>query len=118
MKPELTFNPQFETLLSHCETKCVKQCCGLEAFNFSPIDLAFFLRRNTTVSMTIIDAELDQLGTIANSINPENSPTWFSPFLNEEINTNGLKNLVKEIRHNLILAAKLISISEDERYER
>ncbi len=118
MKPELTFNPQFETLLSQCETKCTKHCCGLDAFNFSPIDLAYFLNRNSSISMTMIEAELEQLSKIANSINPEVGPTWSSPFLNDEINSRDLANFIEEIRHNLNIAEKLNAVSEDERYAR
>ena len=33
-------------LIKQCETRCVAQCCGLEAFNFSPLNIAFFFTVN------------------------------------------------------------------------
>lgn len=43
--PEI--QPPLQRLLSACETICVTECCGLDAFDFSPIHMASYLIRST-----------------------------------------------------------------------
>jgi len=118
MTPELIFDPKLEGLISHCETKCVKQCCGIDSFDFSPVSLAYYLKNNPLASMSIIDAELKQLQAIAESHDIDQKTVFFSPFLNDQISISRLTDFIQELRSNLNLAIKLNSISEKERFNR
>ncbi len=39
----MKFEPPLSLLVSRCETFCVVACCGIEAYDFSPIHIASFV---------------------------------------------------------------------------
>ncbi len=43
--PELIPNPELASLLADCETACERDCCGIDAFDFSPLNVAAHLSR-------------------------------------------------------------------------
>ena len=50
-------------LVSYCEKLCVKECCGIESFDFSPIHLASWLEQSrgapTEETVSMLNQQLD-----------------------------------------------------------
>lgn len=47
MLPEITLPDRLGSLVRYCEKNCVAECCGIDAFDFSPLHIASFLSAYT-----------------------------------------------------------------------
>jgi len=103
-------------LLKKCETKCVSGCCGLNAFDLSPVHIASFITRNDNIEINALEEQIKTL-----SINyGENGGSGRGVRL-EEINDNfsakAIDSLTKELLTNINVAKELIEVSEKNRYK-
>lgn len=117
MIQELILDPSLEDLITDCETRCERYCCGVRAFDFSPLNFAYYLYRRPNFSLNVIVAELRQLMTIANAYKNEVEIVCSVPFLNQSFTKPGLKAFIIELQENLILSLKLSSLSESQRFK-
>ena len=46
-REEIEFAPELDSLVMACETICVAECCGIDAFDFSPLHVASAAVRHT-----------------------------------------------------------------------
>ena len=114
---ELAVGPRLAALLMDCETVCVAGCCGLDAFDFSPLRLAASLTKydgwNESQVATIRD-ELTALETAGQQATAdENGLVGCSETLNQCFTADSLAALVAQLRTGLDEAAKLVPYSRE-----
>ena len=112
-------------LIEQCETRCVAQCCGLEAFNFSPLNIAFFFTVNELKPECIskenvkrVKSELKILHK--NSLNlteDEHGDIGSLKAIKRPISRQELKRLCEEIEHNIDVARNLVLDMQTKRYK-
>jgi nitroreductase len=92
-------------LVSYCENLCVKECCGIEAFDFSPVHIASWLHQSrgepTTKTVADINEQLnafrDQFGSASNTDGYESSEDE----MNQIFSPEQVDQLVEQIATNL-----------------
>jgi hypothetical protein len=106
-------------LIRRCETICDHGCCGIDAFDFSPIHIAAFLllwnHSPDTEDIQMIGRQLDDLqagygssGSIASGTRIEQINHHFPP--------GQIDDFVAELRENLAVAVRLYELSDEWRY--
>lgn len=97
-------------LIKHCETLCEAACCGLDAFDFSPIHIASFLIRYTgRIESGDVDkvlSQLQKLDTEAERLEREGG-TISIEAMNQIFNGPMLSTLSTTIRDSLVKATLL-----------
>jgi hypothetical protein len=59
--PEIRPGPQLANLIAACETCCVHDCCGIDAFHFSPLHVAAHLSRFGAIEPHSVREIVEQL---------------------------------------------------------
>jgi hypothetical protein len=115
----MKFEPPLSNLVARCQTLCVAECCGRDAYDFSPIQIASYL---TMWRGGIDEAELRVLRTQLEALKA-NYGLKSSSFdvtieeMNQIFDPNGIERMVQEIEWNLSVATRLVSVSEKEEYK-
>ena len=82
-----------EYLISSCEIWCVKDCCGLDAFNFSPVHIASYLL-SIDYSTSKIQELKQSLSELINCyINSIENGLVYLPIISDSLNREELENL-------------------------
>jgi hypothetical protein len=107
-------------LVTRCQTICEAECCGIHAYDFSPIHIASYLimyrGKIDKEEISELNNQLEALkvnygssGASAKGVTIDEMNQGFS---GEEINS-----LAEEILENLVVAIHLAEVSENERYK-
>lgn len=105
-------------MMAACETSCVKECCGLDAYDFSPLNLAAHLSKyHREIKQSILNKtkqDLDSLLESAKKINsePEEEFTFEIEEMNEYFNFAKLKKLIEIIKMNIDLTPQILELSK------
>jgi hypothetical protein len=113
-------------LIEQCETRCVAQCCGLEAFNFSPLNIAFFFTVNELKPECIskenvirVKKELKNLQKNSLTLTEDkHGDIGFLKAIKRPISRQQLKYLCEEIEHNIDVARNLVLDMQTKRYKK
>jgi hypothetical protein len=112
----MKLEPPLSNLVSRCQTICVSECCGVEAYDFSPIQIASFL----TLWRGLPDA--NEVETIRSQLTTLEKRAGSNGLTIEEMNqtftTKQVHELVGEITANIEVALDLIKQSEALRMRR
>jgi hypothetical protein len=108
---------QLKYLFSYCEKLCVADCCGINAFDFSPLHIASFL---CSSSGDIQDSDISQLKREIDDIcfEVEKLPPDENGFIcmiegtNQCLTKAILDNTFSEIRCNLDVCKDVFNLSE------
>lgn len=113
--------PPLAHLIARCLTVCEPSCCGLDAFDFSPVNIAYSL----TVSRGAIDAE--ELAQLRKQLvvlkqrygvqSPRQSGVTIE-YMNENFSAQAIDSLADEISHNLNVAIQLVEQAEVKRFKK
>ena len=116
----MTLDPPLAHLVAHCETICVHGCCGLDAYDFSPVHIASYLTRTTRGVDEAVTAICDQLEALrANYGSSGASGRGVTvESLNEVFTGQRLDQFVAELLGNIPVALALIEQSERLRYRK
>lgn len=99
-------------LVKHCETLCEAACCGVDAFEFSPIHIASFLIRYTgQIESEELDKVLSQLQNLdleAERLTKDGGMTSIE-VMNQIFTGPALFTLSAMIRDSLIKAVQLVA---------
>ena len=98
-------------LIRYCEKTCVKECCGIESFDFSPIHIASWLHQSrgepTEKTVGLLNVQLDDLrirhGVGSGSEGYESEETEMNQFFSPE----QVDQLASQIEANLQHAVEL-----------
>lgn len=107
----MTLASPLRQLISYCEQICVKECCGIEAFDFSPVHIASWLQqsRGEPTSKTVDELKKQlsefraQFGTGSNSEGYESDEDEMNQIFSEA----QIDQLVEQISKNLEHAIEL-----------
>jgi hypothetical protein len=114
---ELTPGPRLASLIRACEKVCVVDCCGLDAFDFSPLHAASHLSAFTGVisddDIAAIDSEVNQLVRCAEKCTP-NSDDFVCSIAgtNQLFTMAAVREFAKDIRSAVRLAPKVLEFAE------
>jgi len=120
--PELIISEELEATLLHCELTCVIGCCGIEAFDFSPLMLAhFFVNRNwgdySDAVTHHVRADLEQLLKIAESYPDSLDKVCYIKCLNTNFTKQSLISFLTEVLTNISRINNILNLSEDIRHK-
>ncbi len=106
-------------LIEACKTLCVPECCGVDAYDFSPINIACYLTRYVgTFNKREMHVLISQLEILRSSYG-EDSSFEENRLLIEEMNNFFTKAdvelLVQEILENIQISEQLAFESESKR---
>lgn len=107
-------------LIKRCESLCSAKCCGLDAYDFSPLHMASFLiMYNGDIEQSEIRLLTDQIdrlsenygksGAICQGVAIEGVDRTFS--------AEDIDSMVNELKSNLKLALQYVRDSETRRYK-
>ncbi|WDE95561.1 DUF6331 family protein [Lentisphaera profundi] len=112
----MKFQHPLNTLITSCETICLSDCCGIDAYDFSPIHIASYLISTTG---GIEDKELEelrnQLKQLRETCGTQNHTAQKVTIeeINQILTPQDLDQLIDEIENNLEFAIELINITEE-----
>ena len=106
-------------LVSRCQTVCVAECCGIDAYDFSPVHIASYLimweGKPSKLNLVKLRTQLEALksnygskGASSNGITIDDMNQGFSGI--------EIDNLVDEITENLEIALKICEHAEASRF--
>lgn len=107
---DIQLSPSIAALIKSCETVCAKECCGHNAFSFSPFNLIYYL---TKYGQPIVDGDIERLQVeLADFVTTlRNSDEFLEHFAVQEINailtTDQMVAVINEISFALTQARVL-----------
>jgi Family of unknown function (DUF6331) len=120
---EIQLAPRLEALIKSCERSCVHDCCGIDAFDFSPLYIAGHMSAYTgSVSQSDVEEvikEIDELmqRVLALTPTPEG---WICSIkgMNQFFSVKTLSEFAEELKFNIKLAQSVVDLSEEIRFKR
>lgn len=114
---EIVPEPALAALLAACEVCCEHECCGIEAFNFSPLYVAAHLYRWTdSINGRQVEQILKQLQSLVHEAS--SSPANESGFVcsiagtNQFFSLESIELLATRIRSSIELAPRVYAYSQ------
>lgn len=109
---------RFRSFLQTCETLCVAGCCGLDAYNFSPLNIAFYLELGR-VKMTVeenVQHIVDDISLVIDEARKhtpnERGEVAFIPEMNATFTWVELTALMDMLKNNLSLASQVVTYAD------
>ncbi len=103
----IKFPGRLESLVAACGTLCVPQCCGMEAFDFSPIHAASHLARYTgSVAASDVNAITKELDSVLETAARNQQPgmVFSIESMNQILTLSELEELIARIKRSVHLA--------------
>ena len=115
--PELEIPERLVYLIQYCEKPCVAQCCGVDAFDFSPLHVASFVSgtmgsiNNTTLAEWT--ALIDQFERSYRALQPpqEGRLVCVITPMNQFFTKEAFETLIVELRTSLATAPEILKLS-------
>ena len=104
-------------LINYCEKQCVAECCGMDAFDFSPLHVASYLSAFTgSISPAEIgewETELNKAAERTSQLSPdEDGYIGLLAGTNQFITRANLDALIAELRHSIQVSPQVLELSE------
>ena len=115
----MKLEPPLANLIARCQTICVAECCGVDAYDFSPIQIASYL---TMYRGKADDSEVQklrgQIGALRTNYGVAGSSGRGATFeeMNQGFSAEEIEEFATELLANLDVALSLIEESEARRY--
>lgn len=115
----MKLEPPLANLIARCQTICVAECCGADAYDFSPIQIASYL---TMCRGKADDSEVQtlrgQIGALRANYGVAGASGRGATFeeMNQEFSAEEIEVLASKLMANLDVALSLIEMSEGLRY--
>jgi Family of unknown function (DUF6331) len=117
----MKLDPPLSSLVNRCQAICVAECCGIDAYDFSPIHIAsYLLMHRGAPDPTEVSQIRTQLDLLKQKHGIHGTSTRGATFtdMNQGFTPAQIDSFVDEISHNLDVALRLIEDSEPKRYKR
>ena len=117
----MKIEPPLANLITRCQTICVAECCGLDAYDFSPIQIASYL---TMYRGKVDYSEVEKLGSQLGALRANYGVGGASGSgvtveeMNQIFSAEEIEGLAREMLANLDVALSLIEESETRRFRR
>ena len=114
---EITLPPRLEHLVKYCEKNCVADCCGIDAFDFSPLHVASYISSYTgRISESEIsewEQELDRTLQLITDL-PSKGNKWICSIksMNQYFTSETFHRFIDELRHSIRMAPQVLDLSE------
>jgi hypothetical protein len=118
---EIVLPEQLYNLIKYCERNCVAECCGIDAFDFSPLLIASYASIFTCGALEAEIAEWERLLTeteeLTRDLTPDNHGYICSiAGVNQCFTSDSLNEFIGELRYNMRTSLKVLELSEQLRY--
>lgn len=124
-RPRISFDitmkldPPLASLFARCQTICVAECCGIDAYDFSPIHMASYLTmyggKIDPSGLKTLIGQIEALKANYGSGQASEGGATFDD-LNASLTAAAVDSLADELLANLAVAVKLVEISEEQRW--
>ena len=106
-------------LISRCQTICVAECCGNDAYDFSPVHIASYLLmwegKPNESNLIKLRAQLEALKSNYGSKGASSNGVTIDD-MNQRFSGIEIDNLVDEITENMEIALQICEKAEAERF--
>lgn len=114
--PEIALPERLKSLVQYCEKTCVADCCGICAFDFSPLHVASCISAFTGVvtesAIAEWDQELAKAAALVADFEPNESGLICSVAgMNQYFSRESYDEMLSELRHSVHAAPKMIECS-------
>ncbi|WP_444844268.1 DUF6331 family protein [Duganella caerulea] len=116
--PKITPGSHLANLFSACEVMCVHDCCGIDAFVFSPLNIAAYLstfaEKLRSREIDTINEELKVLVSAALSLVPDEDGLVCSiAKTNQYFSAQSISELAKQISWAMSVAPSVLAHSDE-----
>src|SRR5690348_12303462 len=112
----MKIEPPLANLIARCQTMCVAECCGVDAYDFSPIQIASYLtmyRGKPDVSeVRTLRGQIDALRVNYGLVSTSGSGVAIEE-MNQGFTAEQIEAMARELLANLEVALSLIEKSEE-----
>ena len=114
--PEIDLPSRLNYLVQYCEKSCVADCCGIDAFDFSPLHIASFLSAYSgDISETDIkelELELKKAEELTTDLLPSDEGFICSiKGTNQNFSRDAFDSLIAELLHNIRVSPEVLRLS-------
>ena len=106
-------------LVSRCQTICVAECCGIDAYDFSPVHIASYLimweGKPSKLNLVKLRTQLEALKSNYGSKGASSNGVTIDD-MNQGFSGIEIDNLVDEITENLEIALQICEHAEAARF--
>jgi len=111
--PQLEPQPRLRGLLDACQKTCVSDCCGIDAYDFSPLHVASYLSAFTGVvsgeDVQLIEQQLDALARASAGLGPDDDGFICSiSGMNQYFTRDSFDAFIFRVKRGLHLAPRVI----------
>ena len=111
--PEIEPEARLRGLLDACQKACIPECCGVEAYDFSPLHIASYLSAFTGAvsddDIRLIEHQLDTLAFEAAGREPDDDGYVCSiKGMNQYFTRESLNSLIAQLKDAVRLAPRVI----------
>lgn len=115
--PTIELTGQLKYLVASCERSCVAGCCGINAFDFTPLHIASHISTHSrAISRDDIqkyETEIDELERRVATLAPdEDGYVCHIPEMNQHFRTGEFAAFIEELRHNLRVSPQILALSD------
>jgi hypothetical protein len=115
----MKLEPPLANLIARCQTMCVAECCGVDAYDFSPIQIASYLTmyRGTPDDTEVrkLRLQIDELRANYGLAGASGQGAIFEE-MNQRFTAEKIEKLTNELSANLDVALLLIEKSDELRF--
>jgi hypothetical protein len=116
----MKLEPPLANLIARCQTICAAECCGLDAYDFSPIQIASYLTMNRgkpdAPEVRTLRGQIDALRANYGPAGASGRGATVEE-MNQGFTAEQIEELTSELLTNLDVALSLIEKSEGLRYK-
>ena len=116
MLPKITLPGRLSHLVKYCEMNCVAGCCGIDAFDFSPLHVAScasaFTGRISVSDIAEWEQQLTKAEELIKALTPDQDGYVCSiAEMNQCFTRESFASFIAELRHSIQVAPKILELS-------
>ncbi|MDR2219641.1 MAG: DUF6331 family protein [Methylobacillus sp.] len=115
----MKLEPPLANLIDRCQTVCVAECCGIDAYDFSPVHIASSLMmwrgKPDTLEVQKLRGQIEALRENYGSTGASGRGVIIHE-MNQSFTPEQVDTMADELLANLEVALNLIELSEKSRY--
>lgn len=119
MLPNIELGDELGYLVKNCQTQCTPECCGINAFVFSPMNIAIHFYRGgytgiVSYALGQINNQLRHLETRISRFKPNaNSYVCRISDMDVELKFEDVDKMINEIKANMKVAQEILVFAEN-----
>jgi hypothetical protein len=115
--PEIIIPDKLRHLIDDCEKGCVKACCGIDAYDFTPLHIASSMSAYTgTINPADVEEMINEVKKFDQSFDElQLAPIGFVcsiEHMNQHFNLEGFKALINELTLAIEASPKILELSD------